>query len=337
MNTALLLLAGLTSTNGDLEALARKVQPYTHTQVYQQMHGYDASMRGIFDVRTENGPFNLRPGTTTHEFPWVHTAGYNRPTLHYVYLPEGKRILFRDTFDRRPGEHGDVERVIDWQYPEGTVFMEVLTTHDVPFEVRTRTKSKGAWRSTVYRPYADADDLVEKLLALGTRDAKSLASQIPTLPKTGLSIQNRHDHKTFHYSGGREDLPEIPEGLARTILSWPFVPHSGWKADIHAPSTRSKSLSIVSEDYLGCMVRPDSKGCMQCHESVGMHAFKLQRNRDWYGRVRGSDGIFSFHIFDESSISPMMGQGREPRLNMQLPLERATTFPRLEIRTSRID
>jgi hypothetical protein len=335
MNKALLLLAALTSTDGNLERLSKTAQPYDHQPVYQQMHAmngrFDMKMAGLFHVRTENGPFALRPGTTTHEFPWVHTAGYTQPVHHAVYIPEGKKILYRDTYGPRVGEHGDLERVIDWQYPVGTVFVEVLTTHELPFEVRTRTKTAGMWRSTVYRPYADADDLIDKLNHLGTRDAKTLANQIQSLPRTGVSLQNRHDHKTFRFQGYREDLPEIPEALSRAILGWRFVPHSGWKSDSHAPSTRSDRLSIVSKDYEGYMVKGDSKGCMQCHESVGRHAFQLQRNRDWYGRVRGSDGIFSFHIFDETSISPQMGQGREPKLNGSLPLQWTETFPVLRV------
>jgi hypothetical protein len=331
MNKALMLLAMLSSTNGDLEGLSKKVKPYNHTPVYQQMHAmngvFTPSMAGIFNVKTENGPFALRPGTTTHEFPWVHTAGYYQPVHHYVYIPDGKKILFRDTYGPRLGEHGDLERVIDWRYPEGTVFVEVLTTHDLPFEVRTRTKTKEMWRANVYRPYADADDLVAKLHQLGTRDAKALAASIGSLERVPVRVENKHTVKTFRFQGYREELPEIPESLARTVLGWPMVPHSAWKDDCHAPSTRSKNLSIVAENYEGFMVKGDSKGCAQCHDSVGQHAFRLERNRDWYGRVRGSDGIFSFHIFDESSISPAMGQGREVKLNGTLPLEWTEEFP----------
>ena len=39
----------------------------------------------------------------------------------------------------------------------------------------------------------------------------------------------------------------------------------------------------------------------QDRESAGQQV--REAGRDWYGRIRGSDGIFSFHPFDPNSIS----------------------------------
>jgi hypothetical protein len=41
----------------------------------------------------------------------------------------------------------------------------------------------------------------------------------------------------------------------------------------------------------------------RCHRSTNVPARAFNRSRDWYGRVRGSDGIFSFHPFDPARIS----------------------------------
>ncbi len=46
--------------------------------------------------------------------------------------------------------------------------------------------------------------------------------------------------------------------------------------------------------------RPDN--CIQCHEDVGRHAFTITREREWYGYVRGSDGIFTLHPFDGHAV-----------------------------------
>jgi hypothetical protein len=225
--------------------------------------------------------------------------------------------------------------VVEWRYPAGTIFVETLTTHGKVFEVRTRTKNReGRWTANVYRPYADAEDLKEKLRKLGTVDARKLADAIDNLPRKYSEIQNPHPVKTFEFKGYREDLPEIPESLAETILSWDFEANASWKSDCHAPSTRSASLSIVAKDYQGFMVRPDSKGCAQCHDTTLASTSKMETGRDWYGRVRGSDGIFSFHIFDsESFVREMPKQTgnqkyekREFRLNPKLPLKKVDQF-----------
>jgi hypothetical protein len=42
---------------------------------------------------------------------------------------------------------------------------------------------------------------------------------------------------------------------------------------------------------------------MRCHETVNHNVQEFEPGRDWYGRIRGSDGIFSFHPFSRGSIS----------------------------------
>lgn len=328
------------STNGELQKLWRKVKPYKHTQCYQNYQGTAVRQKdGTVDIPGGYvshidwlpGIDRIKPEgnrrSNTHEFPWVKTAGFEGTAEHYVHIPENEHIEYTDTLGRWP-DHGDSERVWEWRFPAGTVFVETLDTRGRIFEVRTRTKAgDGTWRSNVYRPYADAKDLQDKLHKLGTRDARKLALAISDLPTTYLKISHPHDVKTFEFKGNREDLPDIPESLAETILSWDFEANAEWKTDCFAPSTKSDSLSIVPKDYLGCIVRPDSKGCMQCHDSTLKHAFTLERNRDWYGRVRGSDGIFSFHIFANKAISVEGTSNPLPvSLNADLPLKKVGKF-----------
>jgi hypothetical protein len=42
---------------------------------------------------------------------------------------------------------------------------------------------------------------------------------------------------------------------------------------------------------------------MNCHDDTLKPARSFDAPRGWYGRVRGSDGIFSFHPIEPSSIS----------------------------------
>jgi hypothetical protein len=196
----------------------------------------------------------------------------------------------------------------------------------VVFEVRTRQKgSDGHWRSTSYRPYADAEDLTRKLRHLDTPEALELVAALREPKLEYLEIRNPHPKKTFEFHGYRENLPAIPETLARTILGWEFVADVEWRRDCHAPSTRAEGLHIVPRDYLGCIVRADSRGCMQCHDSAGVNTGIMELERDWYGHIRGMDGIFTFHIFDNTSVSAT-GHNLAVRLNPDLPLRRVARF-----------
>lgn len=318
------------SSNGELRKLWKKVVPYTHQAVFQNQQSYSDGW--VHPVSWLPGvdrldPKRLAKRSNPHEFPWVHTAGFESPTQKYVFLPEDKHIEYRDLRGAIV-DHGDAERVHEWRFPVGTVFVETLTTHKRIFEVRTRTKgSDGGWRANVYRPYSDAKDLQAKLLKLGTRDAKALAKAIDDLPRTYLEIKNPHPVKTFEFKGYREDLPEIPESLAEEILSWDFEAYADWKTDCFAPSTKSDRLSIVAKNYQGCIVRPDSKGCAQCHDTTLGHVSRLEPNRDWYGRVRGSDGIFSFHIFDEDTLSVEgFDKAQVVKVSKSLPLKKVKEF-----------
>jgi hypothetical protein len=318
------------STNGELKKLWKKAVPYKHQAVFQNQQSYgDGWVHPISWLPGADriDPKRLAKRSNPHEFPWVHTAGFEQTTSKYVSIPEDQHIEYRDLRGAIV-DHGDTERVHEWRYPVGTVFIETLVTHGRVFEVRTRTKgSDGSWRANVYRPYADAKDLQAKLLKLGTRDAKALAAAIDNLPRSYSEIKNPHPVKTFEFKGHREDLPDIPESLAEEILGWDFVANAEWKTDCFAPSTKSDRLSIVAKDYQGFMVRPDSKGCAQCHDTTLAHVSHLEPSRDWYGRVRGSDGIFSFHIFDEDTLSvEAYDKAKAIKVSKSLPLKHVEKF-----------
>jgi hypothetical protein len=73
-------------------------------------------------------------------------------------------------------------------------------------------------------------------------------------------------------------------------------------AATHAPTT-SASFHIVPANYDAGFIEVERASCARCHSTVGMHVRNFDYSRDWYGRIRGSDGIFSFHPFSPGSIS----------------------------------
>jgi hypothetical protein len=94
------------------------------------------------------------------------------------------------------------------------------------------------------------------------------------------------------------------------------------KAVAHAPATNA-AWHIVPRNYDACFVEVSAKSCARCHETTLEAATTFHRTgtgggmRDWYGRVRGSDQIFSFHPFHPGSISPN-GQSRTVAMNPRL-------------------
>jgi hypothetical protein len=83
-----------------------------------------------------------------------------------------------------------------------------------------------------------------------------------------------------------------------------------------APTTRAL-FHIVPAGYAGGFIDVNPESCARCHDSVGKQAQHFEFARDWYGRVRGSDDIFSFHPFSLGSISPN-GIGRPVHMRPEL-------------------
>lgn len=70
----------------------------------------------------------------------------------------------------------------------------------------------------------------------------------------------------------------------------------------YAPTT-SVNDHIVPNGYTGGFIEVSRTSCLQCHGTANRHVRDFQAGRDWYGRVRGSDSVFSFHPFERTSIS----------------------------------
>ena len=124
---------------------------------------------------------------------------------------------------------------------------------------------------------------------------------------------------------GVDSLPSTGDDdlIARLLTEKTFKSALGkiWRIDDHgvetcAPTTNA-SFHIVLAAYDGGFIDVDRVSCMRCHETVNHHVDRFNFGRDWYGRIRGSDGIFSFHPFASSSIS-YNGISRGVCLNHQL-------------------
>ncbi|MCI0680719.1 MAG: hypothetical protein L0Y71_01330 [Gemmataceae bacterium] len=293
---------------------------------------WDGGLQGLHSPSYNISAVRSEPiGNANREFPWGSPAGLhdspNFKAFRFVSIPEGKSITWwRERLPR------DSRGSFVWQYPAGTTFGEILLVtdpdgYDWTFELRTRTRTDKGWTMNAFRPFTTQAELAARIRQLEPkwRDAPELAKIVngEAEHEETVRLTNNHDLITFDATALTTRLPKIDHALVRKLLDTPFKSALGqeWKkgsdgAEAFAPTTEA-AFHIVPKNYKGGFVEVSSASCMRCHDSTLKHARDFQAFRDWYGRVRGSDNIFSFHIFEPGSIS-YNGFGNEPRLRQEL-------------------
>jgi hypothetical protein len=294
---------------------------------------WDGLMPGVHSPSYNISAVRSEPiGNANREFPWGSPAGLhgspNAKSFRFVSFPKDKAILWWR--ERLPRDGGRASYV--WQYPAGTIFGEVLLVtdpegYDYTFELRTRLRTEKGWVMNAFRPFTTQAELAARVkeLAPDWRDRPELAELVNGNAERDevWRLRNKHDLVTFDTVALSTPLPKIDHDLVRKLLDTPFKSALGqeWKknadgVEAFAPTTDAE-FHIVPKNYQAGFIEVSSKSCMRCHDTTLKHASEIQFSRDWYGRVRGSDGIFSFHIFEPSSIS-YNGFGREPALRKEL-------------------
>lgn len=235
-------------------------------------------------------------GNPNVEFPWGSPAGTesvpdeNFSTFKFLLLPKDKPIVVSKKF-----LPGDRRSSYVWVYPEGAVVGEVLQIYYkekyFTFEVRLRSKSSDGWKMTSYRPFATLKEFQRFCIFNGEE----------------LSVTDKRvyqSHQIFKGDVTTTSLGKLSDDLIKKALSQKFVNALGqeWNKDAFAPTTE-EAFHIVPKGFKAATIAVDTKSCTRCHESTLKHASDFDFNRDWYGRVRGSDGIFSFHPFSPGVIS----------------------------------
>lgn len=235
-------------------------------------------------------------GNPNVEFPWGKPAGTelvsddNISSFKFLLIPKDESIQIT-----RKYLSGDSRPSYTWQYPKGTIVGEVLQIYyeDMyyTFEVRIRKKDQNEWKSNAYRPFATLKEFA--------KFCKDNNHQLYYHDK-----RIAQSHKIFEGDVVTTSLEEVPTNLVKKALKQDFVNVLGqeWHNEAHAATT-NVNFHIVPKNYQAATIAVSSNSCMRCHETTLKHASDLEPFRDWYGRVRGSDGIFSFHPFDPSCIS----------------------------------
>jgi hypothetical protein len=262
-------------------------------------------------------------GNANREFPWKMTAGLdnasNAEVVNFVIFPfQGKiRWSYGVVSGEVGGGGGSYPSTYSWTYPTGTVFGEILLIREgkwiTPFELRLRTKGKdGKWRPDVYRPFSHWTEFVEAVKEEDPswKDNKEFVSYVNTKSVGETRFRDSHEFGVINRTALSDTLPRIPSKVVWKLLRRPFhsVAETSWietnSRTGHAPTTQAP-FHIVPRGYQAEALSVTRKDCMTCHSTVlqPTNNFDSLLRRDWYGTVRGSDGIFSFHIFDPGCIS----------------------------------
>jgi len=260
-------------------------------------------MYQVFDGRSAAGFIHARRGdgdfTANNEFPWADPAGTVEaaPVVRFASLP-GPVLWWRDRY--RDGTFAG----FSWEYAAGSLFGEVLLQVDSAgephaWEVRTRTKrDDGGWNVQAYRPYPTEADLAAALRAMGV--------DYDPPPARRLRLDSGHARDAFAAEGWTVTLPDLRErDVARLLDRATFTPALGqpWRVDgdrvVEAP-TSAQDFGLVPRGYAGWAVPVDRRSCMRCHVDAG-RVVNAVGERRW--RLRGGDGIWSFHPFDPATFT----------------------------------
>lgn len=298
---------------------------YSDAEMPKAYQFFDGAFPGVHSVNYNISANGSEPfGNGNREFPWSSPAGTHRSSnvnsFRFFLLPKDSAGRLRPVVWHKAPTGG---AAYSWTFPLGTVFGEVLMLRgpdkrDYTFEVRIRRRETGYWEVDAYRPFPTAESLAERIKEL-RHDWKHDANlaqvcehlEGPRKLTPFILADTQPQVRTFKQWMGVDTLPAIEDQklVAELLSNTTFHSASGqvWRESKEgvktcAPTTKA-AFHIVPANYDAGFVAVDHKSCMRCHNSVNESVRKFDAGRDWYGNIRGSDGIFSFHPFAPESIS----------------------------------
>jgi len=297
-----------------------------------QDYSHRGGLLGWFDPR-HNVSANQteKHGNANREFPWL-TGGLDDSTDGWdfkLYIPpaEGARIkgswetLAHVSSQRLYGDYGYLTVADHFpsmvaRYPVGAKVGEVLLVQDpngnsVTFEVRVMEKVrigdlwdvKENWAFKVYRAVRDHRHLLELVGEPGTHDhyVASLKAHYAGA-FTPETLRNTHPVTVFASTALVDELPSAPPGLPAFVHGRAFreVTDRPWLETASHKAFAGRG-GVFPSRYQGNHF--NSQNCFTCHATVAKHADDFDLRRDWYGRVRGSDGVFSLPLADPTTVT----------------------------------
>jgi len=314
---------------------------YTDDEILPAYQDWSSGLPGVHAPEYNVSANDREPyGNGNVEFPWGAPGGTHRTsnvsTFRFLWLPVDERGQRRPIVWYRKLLSGSSKKGYAWTYPVGTVVGEVLHMRSpdgklVTFELRVRIREVGEWEVDVFRPFPTRHHLANRIRQLRPQwyDNAKLAKLVRHLEEPvnllRRTLTDSHSQVAFHKTLGIDTLPEVGDDqLVTELLTWTLFRSAlgeTWRHGTNgvttaAPTTLAE-FHVIPARYDAGFIEVDRFSCMDCHDTVNHHVDDFQRDRDWYGRIRGSDGIFSFHPFDPSSIS-YNGSSLPVRMNRKL-------------------
>lgn len=293
-------------------------------RVYQNSNHF---LSAYYNIAALPDPF----GNGNREFPWNVAMGTDNVehslVVRFLQLPKKPDGTYWPIVHFNQDLPGDLRDYItefgrsswQWVYPKGTVFGELLAfQHDdytYPYELRLRIKGDGAWNVEVFRPCPTAADLVREIQTRRPNwaDVPELRALVEHLSRDQVFPQEQFQDRAgtaFRAAVAVDNLPPLGDDqLAKEILlqtAWPSALGQAWREgpqgqQVFAPTTDSDEMHIVPRHYSAHMLLADSQSCARCHEHTNLIVAHFEPDREWYGRIRGSDGILSFHPLEPAA------------------------------------
>lgn len=301
---------------------------YTDVEMPRAYQDWDGGLPGVHSPHYNISANSSEPyGNANIEFPWGTPAGTHRAknvaSFKFLWLPRGADGNVLPVVWYRWRHPGDSARGYEWIFPVGAIVGEVLCLRgpdgkQYTFELRIRVRDYGEWAVDVFRPFPTATalaDCIKQVRPQWRADAK-LSKLVTHLEQPMVMKKHRladdHPRHAFVESMGIDRLPPVGDDqlvielLAGTKFqsALDVVWRDGASGSFTCAPTTSAAFHIVPAGYDAGFVEVDPVSCSRCHDTVGQHAQYFEYGRDWYGRVRGSDAIFSFHPFSPLSVSP---------------------------------
>jgi hypothetical protein len=301
---------------------------YTDKEIPKAYQIWAGGLQGVHSPSYNISANGSEPfGNGNREFPWGTPAGTHRTknveAFRFLWLPRDENDQPRPVVWFRKHLKGDGNDGYAWTFPVGAIVGEVLAMpgpdgYAYTFEMRIRTREYGYWDVNVFRPYPNASSLARRIKELQPdwEEQPNLVKAIehleePLMMKPAKLADQQPAKRTFEQSMGVDSLPTLDDNKLVSQLLTGTVFHSMtgevWRESpsgvkTFAPTTTA-SFEIVPANYDAGFVQVDRTSCARCHDSVSKPVSDFNPGRDWYGHIRGSDGIFSFHPFAPDCIS----------------------------------
>jgi len=315
---------------------------YTEAEMPRAYQNWRGDLQGVHAASYNISANGSEPfGNGNREFPWSAPGGTHRAehvsTFRFLWLPQDERGKLLPVVWFRQRLRGDSSVGYAWRFPVGAVVGEVLLVQSpqgrhYPFSLRLRIREQGDWAVDVFRPFPRSKDLSARIKQLRPdwEQQPALARLVGHLdtPRrlAKKRLRDRQPGATvFSQWMGVDVLPALEDDrlVAELLSETKFKSALGerWYEDDRgvytaAPTTEAR-FHVVPAKFDGGFLEVNRTSCIRCHDTVNQNVNRFNFSRDWYGRIRGSDGIFSFHPFSLASISHN-GFGRRVRMRREL-------------------